>query len=313
MSNGAPIDPTNQNTIPNTSSAPTQKKSSTGKIVLIIVIVLLLLLAIPIAIFAIAFGGILGVFSTLKGKMDQGNKLVCNTTNSSLTVYYNNSNISGTLNTGSFFDYDTDEIREHIHGYPTVENGLIDFGKSLVENSDGTVSCELNGQDVTKLSINNQSGVTQVVGNERIGYVDLSTDWDIIQSASSDSAYGSYINSSANVSMGINISYLANVSTSDDENLTVHLQSLETYAEEYMQAFGDKDGVRIDTETVTIGKDKNISAIKATKHEGSVLTQVSYFFEKDNNTHIVTFNIISGGDKASSYINPIMDTFRFEN
>lgn len=310
MNNETPIDPTNQSTIPSTQ----QKKSNTGKIILIIVIVLFFVVILPVALILLAIGGAFSIVKSVGNELENGQKLTCKNGNSTLSVYYDEDDISGVSILGGGFKYSTDEVEDYLSDYSGIESGLISLGQEIVESSNGQASCTLNGTDVTTLSANTNTSY-QVVGNAKIGYVDLSSDWSVIQSEESDSAYGSYINSSTNVSLGINLSYLANVSTSDSDDSTVRLQSLEDYAQKYVQSYNDLTGennTKTDISTVTIGRNSDISAIKATTRTDNRLSQVSYFFENNNNTYIITFNIVSGGDDAFGQIDKIVSTYRFE-
>lgn len=310
MNNETPIDPTNQSTIPSTQ----QKKSNTGKIILIIVIVLFFVVILPVALILLAIGGAFSIVKSVGNELENGQKFTCKNGNSTLSVYYDEDDISGVSILGGGFKYSTDEVEDYLSDYSGIESGLISLGQEIVESSNGQASCTLNGTDVTTLSANTNTSY-QVVGNAKIGYVDLSSDWSVIQSEESDSAYGSYINSSTNVSLGINLSYLANVSTSDSDDSTVRLQSLEDYAQKYVQSYNDLTGennTKTDISTVTIGRNSDISAIKATTRTDNRLSQVSYFFENNNNTYIITFNIVSVGDDAFGQIDKIVSTYRFE-
>ena len=310
MNNGAPINPTNPSTTPN--AAP--KKSSTGKIIIIILIVVFFLVALPLIFVILIIGGAFGIVKSVGDELEKGSKLACTNGASSLTVYYDEYDINGTSIIGSGFKYDSDEIEDYVNNYSSIESGLISLGNEIVSSSKGNAICALNGTDVTTLSTNTNTSY-QVFGNSKIGYVDLSSDWNVLQSEEADSAYGSYVNSIMNISLGINLSYLANVSTSDSEDLTIRLQSLEDYAKNYTESynnlFGDSN-TETDMDTVTIGKNNDISAIKATTYKNNELAQVSYFFENGNNTYIITFNVVSGGGSALGQINEIVETYRFE-
>ena len=308
MNNEAPIDPANPSTTPNT--AP--KKSNTSKIIIIILIVVFFLVVLPLILVILVIGGAFSIVKSVGDDLENNSKLACKNGGSSLTVYYNNNDINGITILGNGFKYDSDGIEDYIDGYSNMESGLISLGNEIVSSSNGSATCALNGTDVTTLSVSNANTTYQVFGNSKIGYVDLSSDWNVLQSEEAD---GSYVNSATNVSLGINLSYLANVSTSDSEDLTVRLQSLEDYAKNYTESYNDlfsDSNTETNMSTVTIGKNNDISAIKATTYKNNELAQVSYFFENSNNTYIITFNVVSGGDSALGQINEIVGTYRFE-
>jgi len=311
MNNETVIDPTNPSTIPN--AAP--KKSNTGKIIIIILIVVFFLVALPLIFVILIIGGAFGIVKSVGDELEKGSKLACTNGASSLTVYYDEYGINGTSIIGGGFKYDSDEIEDYVSNYSSIESGLISLGNEIVSSSNGSASCALNSADVTTLSASGANTTYQVFGNSKIGYVDLLSDWNVLQSEEADSAYGSHVNSATNVSLGINLSYLANVSTSDSEDLTVRLQSLEDYAKNYTESYNDLFGdsnAETNMSTVTIGKNNDIPAIKATTRKNNELAQVSYFFENSNNTYIITFNVVSGGDSALGQINEIVGTYRFE-
>ena len=275
MSNGTPIDPTKQNTIP--SAEP--KKSNTGIIILIVVLVVFFLFILPIVAVAIIFGSVfsfLGHFS----ESGIGSNLSCRAIGSAMTVYYDENDITGVTVRGNRLKYTSEEIKDYLRDYSTVEDGLIAFGNHLVESSDYVISCELNGVDVVTLDpANNPTTEESEAGNLSAGYLTLPAGWREVHS---------------------NIGTVYQGNTEDDrvefDTYRVgNASSLKEASQIYINAntFVFKDDLHISE--VMIGTNRDVQALRI-NYDSAVFPSTAFVYKTDSGFHIITFKVDDEND-----------------
>lgn len=292
METGAPIDPTNQNTIPNVPLAPTQKKSNTGKIILIVLIVLLFLVGLPLLMIALVFGGIFSIIKTVGGELEESNKLTCTAANSALTVYYNSDDIIGVTTSGNTLKYDMDEIKSRLRGYGSVEDGLIAFGNSLVESSNGSTSCALNDIDVTELSNSgNNSSDTNNTTDTTVGVITPPSGWTIIPSAR------------GTVYQGTTSDDLINIDTYDLSKATSLQDATQIYIDSNVFVFDEDLHISI----TKIGANRDIDAQRVF-YDSIVFPSAAYIFKDEAGFHVIEFKTDDEDDLPN--IEQVIYTYR---
>lgn len=272
MNNGAPIDPTNPSSMPYTEP----KKSNGGKIALIIIIVLLFLIGLPIILVVVILGGTFGIIKSVSEDLERGNKLVCTSGSSSLTVYYDNDSVNGIMSRGGAFDYDTEDIEYYTRGYSNMEDGLIDFSNSLVNSSTNT-KCELNGTDITTLtpSENDKDNKTAngSAGSMSTGFIALPSGWAKVPSGSSTLRYQGETDGDLVEFDGYNLS-----------SATTLQEAAQIYIGENTFVFDDE----LKTTNVMIGKNKGIEAIRI-HYDSIVFPSTAFVFKSNTGFHIIEF------------------------
>lgn len=202
MNNGAPIDPTNQSTIPSMPQAPgaEPKKSNASKTLLIVML--------AFSIFIVLFFAVLivGVFSIRKSAMD-GDSLICESGDNYIQIYYDENGVHGINRFGTYFDnYQLNFFPSYLENYSTTEEGLIAFGEEIMSTKNGAI-CELNGKSVLSYentdstdntkpdeltnntndarpnettndtTINIEGSSSRLIGSPSLGYLDIPLDW----------------------------------------------------------------------------------------------------------------------------------------
>ena len=119
-------------------------KTNAGLIILIIVLIFLFTVALPIILAAVAGFGIFGFVSSHLEEMDY---LECRAKSSYIRVYYDDEGVNGFAKSGGYFRDNIEDVRYYLRStkYP-VEVGLREYGRKLIDASDGVAECTLDGE-----------------------------------------------------------------------------------------------------------------------------------------------------------------------
>ena len=122
-------------------------KTNAGLIVLIVVLIFLFTVALPIILVVVAGFGIFGFVSSHLEEMDY---LECRAKSSYMRVYYDDEGVNGFVKSGGYFRDNIEDVRYYLRSVKhPVEVGLREYGRKLINASDGVVECTLDGENLS--------------------------------------------------------------------------------------------------------------------------------------------------------------------
>ncbi len=280
------VKPTNGDGVINNTPLP--KKKSVLPIILIILGIFFLFI----------IGIIVLVIFIFKGVVSTSNQLVCESNEGNITIYYNDTTITGYKAVGGI-TYDFDQQKK-IADQKGSEYYVEEFNKWFENNTSGTCRKELNVNN-TDFEVDNDDSndtgtkvSTKTAGEDKFGYIDIPEKWGKF----TDVNGGHQIQFSYGQTYIVTIDYLENPAA-----------TAKTIAETfYNKEKTNTEVTNVTMETTTVGKEK-YTAYKISEYYPSEAIHLhTYWFDipGDSNLHYLA---IEGPSDVEDY-NYIIDSYR---
>lgn len=281
--------PVNGDGVVNNTPAP--KKKSVLPIILIILGVFLLFI-IGIVV--------LSIF-VFKGITSTSNRLVCESNEGNITIYYTEKTITGyTANGGITYDFDTQKKLADQRGGEAYAD---EFTKWFENNTSGTCKKELNVEEPeiekNKSDVNDPTKTeptvkTRMVGEEKFGYIDIPEKWGKFTD----------VNGGHQIQFSYGQTYIVTIDYVESPASTAKVVAESFYNKEK----ADSEVTNVTMETTTVGKEKYTAYKVGMYYPSEAIHLYTYWFDipGDPNMHYLA---IEGPSDVEDY-NYIIDSYR---